>query len=311
MKIVEYSKADPLQVLYLTLLAQDDPLTPERAAHIRHTDPRPFPWLGLCAVEDETVIGYAGLFRLPLVTPAGREDVGGVGAVSIHPQYAGRGAASRLLDEAHARMRSAGLRYSTAATARYQGIYRLFRQHGYEDMNAWGTALARWETAHQPTRLRAEPAGSRGYELTEQVFATVAGSYLGFAWRQPPFAPLRDKAKLEEIYILWENSQPVGYALAYVDQSILNVSSMLLKQEVNPAEAVAAIASRVRTAHIQVKVSRPVEINSLRQSGYRVAHPDWSAFMIKPLLPGGTANDARSLFGIGTDQFLISWLDTT
>jgi hypothetical protein len=33
--------------------------------------------------------------------------------------------------------------------------------------------------------------------------------------------------------------------------------------------------------------------------------------MLKPLLPELTADDARRLFGIGTDRFLISWLDVT
>jgi hypothetical protein len=43
----------------------------------------------------------------------------------------------------------------------------------------------------------------------------------------------------------------------------------------------------------------------------QVAHPDWSAFMLKPLIPKVTVDDARRLFGIATDRFLISWLDTT
>jgi hypothetical protein len=33
--------------------------------------------------------------------------------------------------------------------------------------------------------------------------------------------------------------------------------------------------------------------------------------MVKPLVPKVTAADARRLFGIGTDRFLISWLDVT
>jgi hypothetical protein len=37
--------------------------------------------------------------------------------------------------------------------------------------------------------------------------------------------------------------------------------------------------------------------------------------MIKALVPeatpGASIEDARQLFGIGTDQFLISWLDIT
>jgi GNAT superfamily N-acetyltransferase len=311
MKILEYNDVDPLQVLNLTLLALDFPLTPEHAAHIRRTDPRPFPCFTVNAVEDDVVLGQVGVFRLPMVSTEGREDVGGVWAVSTHPQHAGCGIASALLNESHTRMREAGLRFSTLGTSRSGIAYRLYQKHGYVDMNVWASALARWETAHQPTRLRTELASHRGYDFLEQVFTTVAGDYLGFAWRHTPFARLRDKVKLEEIHILWENNQPVGYALASVDQSILYVSNLLLKEGVNPAEAVAAVASRVRTAYVEVKISRPVELASLRQAGYWVAHPDWSAFMVKPLLSEVTVDDARRLFGFGTDRFLVSWLDTT
>jgi hypothetical protein len=33
--------------------------------------------------------------------------------------------------------------------------------------------------------------------------------------------------------------------------------------------------------------------------------------MVKSLDPSVTVEDARRLFGIGIDRFLISWLDTT
>jgi GNAT superfamily N-acetyltransferase len=311
MKILEYNDVDPLLVLNLTLLALEFPLTPEHAAHIRRTDPRPFPCFTVNAVEDDVVLGQVGVFRLPMVSTKGREDVGGVWAVSTHPQHTRRGIASALLEEAHSRMRDAGLRFSTLGTSRSGIAYRLYQKHGYVDMNVWATAVARWETAHQPTRLRTEPAGPGGYDFVEQVFANVGGDYLGFAWRYTPFARLRDKVKLDVVRVLWENDQPVGYALASVDQSILYVSNLLLRNGVNPAEAVAALASQTRTAYVQVKISRPFEIASLRQAGYQVAHPDWSAFMLKPLIPEVTVDDARRLFGIASDRFLISWLDTT
>src|SRR6266545_5730208 len=113
MKIVEYDQVDPIQVLNLNMLALGFSLTPEHAEHIRSTDPRPFPCFAIYAVEEDQVLGQVGIFRLPMISTEGRVDVGGVWAVCTHPQYAGRGIASLLLEEAHARMRSAGLRFST------------------------------------------------------------------------------------------------------------------------------------------------------------------------------------------------------
>jgi GNAT superfamily N-acetyltransferase len=311
MKIVEYDDVDPISVLYVSQLALDFTLTPELAARIRQSDPRPFPFLALYAVEDDEVLGQVGVFRLPMISMEGREDVGGVWAVSTHPQYAGRGVASRLLEEAHHRMRQAGLRFSTLDTNRYRVAHRLYRQHGYEETNVWATALARWETAHQPSRLRAEPASPLGYDFIENIFNNIANEYLGFAWRHTPFARLRRVVNLEDIWILRKNNRVVGYALTRVDQTLLTISDLLTRQDIDTAEAIAAVAAELKSAYVQATVSRPVEVESLRRAGYHVAQPDWGSFMVKPLISEVTFEDAHRLFGIGTDRFLISWLDTT
>jgi GNAT superfamily N-acetyltransferase len=311
MKILEYNDVDPLQVLHLTLLALDFSLTPERAAHIRRTDPRPFPCFTVNAVEDDMVLGQVGVFRLPMISTEGREDVGGVWAVSTHPQHAGRGVASILLEEAHTRMRDAGLRFSTLGTSRSGVAYRLYQKFGYVDMNVWATALARWEVAHQPTRLRAQPTDQGGFDFVETIFQNLAGDYLGFAWRHTPFIRLRDKVKVEDIWVVWENRAPVGFVFAYKNELLLKVNIQILRADIDAAEVVAAVASQIKASYVQVTLSRPADIASLRCAGWQVAHPNWEAFMVKPLLPELTGDDARRLFGIGTDRFLVSWLDVT
>ena len=311
MNIFEYNNVDPISVLHLTMLALGFPFTPEHAAHIRDMDPRPFPFFTVNAVEDDRVLGQVGVFRLPMISMEGGEDVGGVWAVSTHPNYAGRGIASALLDEAHTRMRDAGLRFSTLGTSRSGVSHKLYQRHGYVDMNVWATALTRWDAAHQPTRLRAQSPGPKGYDFVEKLFADLASDYLGFAWRHTPFARLRDKVNLEEIWVLWENNAVVGYAFARKEKSLLFISVQVLRMDVNATEAIAAITSELKAPYVQVSLSRPSDIDSLRRAGWQVAHPDWSAFMVKPLLPDLTAEDARRLFGIGTDRFLISWLDET
>ena len=311
MKILEYDEVNALDVFQLNLLALGFALSPEHATHIRRTDPRPFPFLALYAVEDERVIGQVGVFRLPMVTTEGREDVGGVWAVSTHPEYAGRGIASRLLDEAHSCMREAGLRFSTLGTDRFRVAYKLYQQLGYVDTQVLGYALAPWNVAHQPTRLRAQPVGSQGYDLVDQVFAEIAKDYLGFSWRHTPFIRLRDRVALEDIWILWKNKELIGYALTHKDNATLDITSLLVKNGTDAAEAIAAVISKTRTPYIRVKLSRPSEIASLRRAGYHVAYPSWDAFMIKPLVPEVSYDDAVKRFGLGTDQFMISWLDIT
>jgi GNAT superfamily N-acetyltransferase len=311
MKISEYNDVDPLEVLNLTLLALDFPLTPEHAAHIRRADPRTFSCFTLNAVEEHVVLGVAGLLRLPMISTEGREDVGGLWALSTHPQHTGRGVGSALLEAAHTRMCEAGLRFSMLVTERYLKAYQLYHQHGYVEMNVWAKALARWETAHQPTRLRARPVTHEGYEFVEKVFDDLAGKYLGFAWRYKPFARLRDKMRLDDIWIVRENNAPVGYMFAHKDGSLLEIHIHLLHPGIDVVEAVATVASKLKAPYVQVGMSRPADIASLQRAGWQVTYPNWASFMVRPLVPEVTATDARRLFGIGTDRFLISWLDTT
>ncbi len=311
MDIREYDDVNPLRVLHLTMLALDFPLTPEHARYIRHTDPRPFPCFTVNAVQDEIVLGQVGVFRLPFVSVDGREDVGGVWAVSTHPEYSGRGIASALLNEAHSRMCEAGLRFSTLGTNRYRVGYKLYKKHGYVDMHIWATAFAPWDTAHQPTRLRAQPLSTEGYEFVEQIFKNIAGDYLGFSVRHTPFVRMRDRVDLENIWVLWEYNEPVGYIFVNKRDLILHISIQILRMGIKATEAVAAIVNEFKTSYVQVSMSRPSDIASFRSAGWQVAHPNWDAFMVKPLIPEVSIEDARQLFGFGTDRFLISWLDTT
>ena len=165
--------------------------------------------------------------------------------------------------------------------------------------------------AHQPTQLCAQPLGSERYDFVEQLFTELARDYLGFAWRHTPFARLRDKVNLEDIWVLWEDNDVVGYVFVRKHPSMLLISIQVLRMDIPATEAIAAIVSELKAPYVQVSISRPSDINSLRRAGWQVAHPDWGAFMVKPLLPDTTAEGARHLFGIGTDRFLISWLDTT
>jgi hypothetical protein len=122
---------------------------------------------------------------------------------------------------------------------------------------------------------------------------------------------LRERVPLEDIWVLWENSQPVGYVFAQKDHLMLKISVQVLRPHIDAAEAIAAVATHIQATYIRVDISRPSDIASLERAGARVSYPGGGAFMVKPLDPGVSIEDARRLFGIGTDRFLISWLDTT
>jgi len=314
MDFLEYDKVDPLGVLRLNLLSLGYALTPELVELIRQKDPRPLPGFAVYAVEDGVVAGQVGLFRLPMMSTEGPEDVGGAWAVCTHPTFSNRGIATRLLEEAHRRMRSAGLRFSTLATSRHRAAYSLYRRLGYEDACAFASAFAQRDALQAETDLHAELAGSDRLHLADGLFRQVAAGRLGFARRHEPFFPTMvavGSVNVGEVWLLIDKGEVTGYALAGVLDGVLGVTDLLVLENVDVAGAVAALTRELKAPHVCVRVRRSSEIASLREAGYQIAQPDWSVFMVKPLTAEATMHDARRLFGLDTEDFLISWMDTT
>jgi ribosomal protein S18 acetylase RimI-like enzyme len=314
MEILEYDQVDPLEVLNLNLLSLAYALTPERAALIRRLDRRPFPFFGVYAVEDGVVAGQVLIYRLTMTSTDGREDVGGMSAVCTHPAFSRRGIATRLFDEAHDRMRAAGLRFSTLGTARHRGAYAFYRRQGYEDVLSAGFTFAYSDTVQQVAPLRAERARAENLYLADGLFARVAAGRLGFAVRPRGFLAMlvaTGELPANSVWLLWDGSELAGYAIARNSESVLPVDDLLAADDGYTASAIAAIIKETAATYVCLRINHPRMPASLRAAGYPPARPGWSTFMIKPLTPDVSVEEARALFGIGTERFLISALDVT
>jgi GNAT superfamily N-acetyltransferase len=185
-KIIEYQNADSLNVLHLNRLSLGYPLTSELAARILRSDPRAFPFLGVYAVDDGVVAGQVLVYRLPVITWEGPEDVGGVAAVCTYPVFSHRGVASQLFDEAHQRMRAAGPRFSTLATARHRLAYLLYQRLGYVDLFSFASACAPVQSVRTESELRAECATPERLAAADALFRRLSAGRLGFARRHDP-----------------------------------------------------------------------------------------------------------------------------
>jgi GNAT superfamily N-acetyltransferase len=313
-RIAEYNDVDPLQVLHLNLLCLDFALTPELAALIRRMDPRPFPCLAVYAVAGGAVAGQVGVFRLPVVSPAGAGEVGGVWAVSTHPAWRGQGIASQLLDEAHGRMAAAGLRFSTLGTDSFRVAHELYLKHGYHDLFSPGLVLGRSDALPAQPGWRAERAGAGRLALADRLFEQVARAHLGFARRHTPFFPFlhqRGYLDAQDLWLLWQREEIAGYAAVRANRSLLRVSNLFLAEGLDPLAAVAALALAAGTRYVQARLDRCEHLDAFAQTGFQVSSQSWATFMVKPLAAGATVEEFRALYGLDDEQFLISFLDVT
>jgi ribosomal protein S18 acetylase RimI-like enzyme len=314
MEILQYDQIDPADVLGLNLLSLNYALTPERAALIRRLDDRPFPFFGLYAVEDGVIAGQVLIYRLTIESTDRPEDVGGMCAVCTHPAFSRRGIATRLFDQAHVRMRAAGLRFSTLGTARHRGAYAFYRRQGYKDVFTADFTFTRADAVQQATPLRAERAGADKLYLADDFFAHAAAGHLGFAQRPEGYLAIMvttGELAADSVWLLWDGGEIVGYTLARISESVLSVDDVLIADDADAASAIAAIIRETATTYVSIRINHPSAAASLRRAGYPPARPGWHTFMIKPLFPNVSVDDARALFGIGTERFLISPVDLT
>ena len=167
--------------------------------------------------------------------------------------------------------------------------------------------------------LSAEQADSKQLHLADNLFRQISVNRFGFARRFESFLPAMvtigeiAMGKIDEksVWFLWENSELVGYIIVKISRSILNIMDLLLVKGVNAVNAIASLARKLPAPYIQVKSNHPSITKSLSKIGARVVPQDWSTFMMKPLTSEAMNIDQKSLFGIGTDRFLFSWLDST
>ncbi|MHA1940464.1 MAG: GNAT family N-acetyltransferase [Candidatus Hodarchaeales archaeon] len=320
MKILEYDEVDPIEVLHLNLLGLNFSLTPERVKLTRHHDSRPFPFFALYAVVEGVVAGQVGVFRLPMTTIEGPEDVGGVWAVLTNPSFKRRGIASRLLEEAHERMSTDGLRFSTLGTSRFRVAHLLYAKHGYQDVFFSPSLLFQSSSIKKEHKsLKVEQADPDQLHLADELFQQVSLNHYGFSKRFEPFMSAMvaigeisvGPIEKNDIWFLWKDNRLVGYFIAKFSGSILQVIDMLLATEINVAEAISSLVTKLPANFVQIRSTRDTVTKSLMKNCDYVIPQDWGTFMIKPLTPKVEKADLKDLFGINTDRFLFSWLDST
>lgn len=320
MKILEYDEVDPIEVLHLNLLGLNFSLTPERVKLIRKHDSRPFPFLALYAVEEGVVAGQVGVFRSPMTTIEGPEDVGGVWAVLTNPSFKRRGIADLLLEEAHERMRLDGLRFSTLGTSRFRVAHLLYTKHGYQDVFSSPSLLFPNKTIKtENNSLYVEQADPNLLHLADELFQQVSQNQYGFSKRFEPFISAMvtigeiaiGNIEKNDIWFLWKYNQLVGYFIAKFSGSILQVIDMLLISEISVTDAISSLVTKLRTPYVQIRSTRSTITKILKKNCDYVIPQDWGTFMIKPLTPEVKKTNLIDLFGINTNRFLFSWLDST
>ena len=272
-QILTYDQVDPLEVWHLNQVALEYSLTPERAALIRRLDPRPFPFFALYAAVDGVLAGQVCVYRLPVVTVDGPEEMGGISAVCTHPDYARQGIAARLMEEAHAHIRQAGMRFSTLGTSSHRGAYHLYRSLGYEDAARLGMATASRETAVRLGSLTARQTQPGEISLADDFYQRLAPGKIGFTRRLPGFLSTliaMGEIGQDSIWLINFGSDACGFTRVIHREPVLHLNDILLAEEASPAEATAALVRGTQADYISLETFQRPVLDNLAKAGYRI-----------------------------------------
>ena len=318
MQILEYDDVDPFNVLDLNLLGFRFALTPELVATIRRFDPRPFPFLAIYAVDNGVVVGQVGVFRLPVMTLSGPEDIGGIWAMVTHPGYNRTGIGSLLLEEAHTRMRAASLRFSALGTSRHWVACPFYQRHGYQVIANFASGLNHRENLlrFDNDKLEATKATKEELAETDALFRQVARGKIGFARRHDPFMAMMieigDVMGLDDLRLLRLNGELVGYAVVRPSDILFKVEEIFLRESTSITDAVIALLRESQAPYVQITInSHSPHLANLRQAGFQVTTSTWDVVMIKSLIDGVPADDLLALTDTNKGQFMMSWMDVT
>ena len=258
--------------------------------------------VGFCAVEDDRLVGHAGVMDIPTRTAEGKtETVGGIWGVATNPGRARQGISKILMEKAHQYFRSKNYRFSFLCTGRTIIAYAFYRRLGYVEVEPVNQAQAVFKV------LDKTEATAKGLSYTvdpQKVYRLYQKSVekkTGFVLRQEDFFTLFSKRKrFEEKMSIFEEN---GYTLLSESQGVTKVQELVAFDKAAYQELIDQIEQGAKNGVINHLVANESLLELYKRKGYRVQTGEHGVMMVKNLTDAGVDEVYGSSFYLG----LLDW----
>jgi GNAT superfamily N-acetyltransferase len=190
-------------------------------------------YFGLYAIEGKRVVSTVRVLRLPYTFPDGHvETVSGILSVITRRDARGRGLASRLFNEVHARERKVGIRFCLLWTEKSIPAHRLYESMGYGDVYAPEFALKRpreKNVSHGEFEL--PTAKNEDVVKIERIHAESNRRRIGFTPRPQGYVSSQIElgiARPESFRLILRNGKLVGYIELQEAPNMVKVSEVVI-----------------------------------------------------------------------------------
>lgn len=185
-------------------------------------------------------------------------------------------------------------------------------------MGGFAFPLSHWDSLlpFVDNKLQARQATREDLPKTDALFRQVARGKIGFARRHEPFmstmVEIGDVMSLDDLRVLWLDNDVVGYAVVRNSEDVFKVNDILLRDGTDSTAASAALLHESEAPYVQVTMNNhSPHLEDLRQANFRVSSSTWDVVMVRPLTDAMTADELRTAVGIGSDRYMMSWMDVT
>lgn len=300
MEIVSYRELKPKED-FMMLMEQAFwwPISPKAMAERMKTDIRlkDSP-VGFCTVERDQIIGFVGVMDIPTKTASGEiEIIGGVWAVATNPAFVRRGICRTLMEKALQYFRSQDYNFSFLCTGRTIIAYAIYREMGYEEIEAVNELKAVCKAIDKPKPEVKKASLHLDPEKIYRIYEQFAEDKTGFVVRQKDFVTMYGKWKRfdDKISILKTN----GYALLSESQNVIRVRDIVALDYNTYGELIDQTERLSLNGVINGSVADETLVDLYQSKGYQVQKGHHGVLMVKNLKDAQIDKVYGSSFYIG------------
>ena len=281
------------------------PFNPIEFEKLVETDPRSKDGpVDFCALENEHLVGFVGVWDLPARNAIGNVDhIGGIYSVASLPHYGRKGICTTLIERTHGYFREKDYRFSFLSTMSTLLAYGLYPKLGYANVTYFPSAYK--TVQYHGTSAYAPAHGENARE--ELDLDTTLRIYNEFSRNRTGLA-VRDKEYLETLlktegiksrncvvgeqgYVMFKRSSK-GIQIKEIIAATIRELNKLVKE----------VESKARNAVYDRAVMNDELLQIYRSRHYKIVSRSYGVIMVKPL----TEATFRQTYG---DRFYVSGLD--
>ena len=151
---------------------------------------------------------------------------------------------------------------------------------------------------------------------TDALFHQIAIGKIGFARRHDPFMSMMvdigDAMGIDDLRLLWLDDHLVGYAVVRPSETMFKIDDILLRDDTTIMAATAALLRETQASYVQITMNNhSPHLEAFRQASFRVTSSTWDVVMAKSLTNEMGIDDLRRFAGVGSNRYLMSWMDVT